>query len=172
LGLRFRPTSCRPLLSNPYGPPGNRNAKKHGLYASDARRREDKAVFQTLRAIEDDLAELSAQRRLILDGIGRKLRDLSKVEAYVGGLSSIVNKRTRALIPAVVEKHPLLEWIRRDLEMLGLERRSREIKLADYLEAKNGPGSWRSSSPSATGISSALCPRSATSGRGAPGARS
>ena len=52
-----------------------------------------------------------------------------------------MNKRTRALIPAVVEKHPLLEWIRRDLEMLGLERRSREIKLADYLEAKNGPGS-------------------------------
>ncbi|MET0153576.1 MAG: hypothetical protein ABW298_13325 [Candidatus Binatia bacterium] len=105
------------------------------------RTREDKAVFQTLRAIEDDLAELSAQRRLILDGIGRKLRDLFKVEAYVGGLSSIVNKRTRALIPAVVEKHRLLEWIRRDLETLGLERRSREIKLADYLEAKNGPGS-------------------------------
>jgi hypothetical protein len=125
------------------GPPGNRNAKKHGLYAGDARRidmrtREDKAVFQTLRAIEEDLADLSAQKRLILDGIGRKLRDLFKLEAYIGGLSSIVNKRARALLPAVVEKHRLLESIRRDLESVGLERRSRELKLADYLGAKKG----------------------------------
>jgi hypothetical protein len=48
-------------------PKGNKNAKKHGRYAGNARRidlrtRTDKAVFQTLRAIEEDLADLSAQK--------------------------------------------------------------------------------------------------------------
>jgi hypothetical protein len=106
---------------------GNQRARKHGLYAHDVsrvdmRKREDKAVFAALRAIEDDLADLSAAKRLILDGIGRKLRDLFKLDAWIETLESIVNKRKRALVPGVVEKHRLLESIRRDLEALCLER--------------------------------------------------
>lgn len=126
--------------------PGNRNARKHGIHAADAgridlRRREDRAVFDTLAAIEADLGgggEISAQRALILAGVGRKLRDLSKIESYLDGLSSIINKRRRDLLPIVVRKHQLLESIRRDLESIGLERRTEEAPdLGAYLESRS-----------------------------------
>lgn len=139
------------------GQPGNRNTRKHGLYAKDAgrvdmRRREDRAVFSTVQAIEEDLggsSAISAQRKVILDGIARKLRDLFKIEAYLGGLTSIVNKRRRCLLPVVLEKHRLLESIARDLERVGLERRKRDpLDLKAYLaertpaaqEPRNGDG--------------------------------
>jgi hypothetical protein len=100
------------------------------------RRREDKAVAAAIEALEEDQPDhLSAAKRLILGGIARKLRDLLKLDAYLDPLVSIVNRRTRALIPAAVERHRLLESIRRDLEALGLERRTRELPaLADYLK--------------------------------------
>jgi len=72
---------------------------------------------------------------VILDGVGRKLRDLFKLEEYLTSVS-IVNKRTRSLIPAVVEKHRLLESIRRDLETLGLERRARQAVTLESIAAE------------------------------------
>lgn len=127
----------------PGAPKANKNAMTHGLYSRDAgridlRKREDRAVFETLQAIERDLGDLSAQQALILAGIGRQLRDLHRVEAYLAGLKSIVNKRRRSLLPVVIEKHRMLESIRRDLEALGLERVKREpMKLQEYLAAKS-----------------------------------
>jgi hypothetical protein len=123
----------------------NSNAKKHGLYGADARRvdlrrREDRAVFETLRAIEGDLGgtdEISSQQRVVLESIGRKLRDLLKLEAYLESGISIINKRRRCLIPAVLEKHRILESIRRDLETIGLERRQpKALDLRAYLEKR------------------------------------
>jgi len=138
------------------GPPGNRNAAKHGLYAGDARRidmrtRADRAVFQTLRAIEDDLADLSTAKRVILDGVGRKLRDLFKLEEYLTSVS-IVNKRTRSLIPAVVEKHRLLESIRRDLETLGLERRARQAVTLESIAAEYAAKATSTATPDNTPV--------------------
>ncbi len=123
---------------------GNRNARKHGLYAADARRvdlrrREDRAVFETLRTIEGDLGgveEISSQRHVILEAIGRKLRDLLKLEAYLDGVS-IINKRRRCLIPAVLEKHRILESIRRDLETIGLDRKVKQPRsITEYIREK------------------------------------
>src|SRR5262249_19281711 len=104
-------TSSKPRSGAPIG---NKNAQKNGLYAKDAgridlRRREDRAVSNTLRAIEEDLggSALSAQERIILANFGRRLKDLFKIDAY-------------------------LDAIRRDLESLGLRRRAREApSLAD-----------------------------------------
>jgi hypothetical protein len=114
-------------------PIGNKNAQKHGLYAKDAgrvdlRRREDRAVSNALRAIEEDLggSALSAQERIILANLGRRLKDLFKIDAYLDTLSSIANKRSRTLWPVVAQKHAILDAIRRDLESLGLRRRARE----------------------------------------------
>jgi hypothetical protein len=151
--------TTRPLTSDVPEPPegplnrargaqkGNGNAKKHGLYAANAgridlRRSEDRAVFATQQAIELDLGgsdAISSQRKVILDGIGRKLRDLFKIEAYLAGLKSIVNKRRRCLFPIVLEKHRLLESVRRDLESIGLERREKQIaSLEEYLAHRSG----------------------------------
>src|SRR5262249_40146802 len=126
-----KPRSCAPI--------GNKNAQKHGLYAKDAgridlRRREDRAVSNALRAIEEDLggSALSAQERIILANFGRRLNDLFKIDAYLDTLTSIANKRTRTFWPVVVQKHSILDAIRRDLESLGLRRRAREApSLAD-----------------------------------------
>jgi hypothetical protein len=113
----------KPRFGAPFG---NKNGQKHGLYAKDAghvdmRRREDRAVSAALRAIEEDLggAELSAQERVILANLGRRLKDLFKIDAYLDTLPSIANKRTRALWPVVQQKHAILDAIRRDLESLG-----------------------------------------------------
>jgi hypothetical protein len=138
-------------------PKGNRNARKHGLYAQDARqidmrRREDRAVFAAIRAIEEDLGDITAAKRLILDGIGRKLRDLFKLDAWLETLVSIVNKRKRCLLPAVVEKHRLLESIRRDLEVLGLERHAKQLPsiheyMAQHDTAKNAAAKLEEPNP-------------------------
>src|SRR5262245_15629973 len=114
------------------GPPGNTNAQKHGLYARDASRidlrtRLDKAVITTVRAIEADLGgpdALSAQKRVILESVRRKLKNVLKVDEYLDG-RSIVDKRHRCLIPIVREQMSMLEGIRRDLIDLGLERKVR-----------------------------------------------
>lgn len=126
------------------GQPRNKNAAKHHLYSRDAgkvdlRRREDRAVVQTLAALEADLGDVSAQEALILAGIGRKLRDLAKIEEYLDGLSSIVNKRRKDLLPIVAKKHQLLESIRRDLESIGLRRRTKDVPdIGRYLSERYG----------------------------------
>jgi hypothetical protein len=139
-----RPKPCgKPGRS---GPPGNQNNRKHGLYARNAghvdmRRREDRAVAEALAALERDLGsdELSAQERIILAGIGRRLRDLFKIDGYLDTLSSIANRRRRALHPIVIQKHAILDAIRRDLEALGLKRRTRELTISSWLSGKNEP---------------------------------
>jgi hypothetical protein len=99
----------------------------------------------TLSAIEADLGEVSAQKALILAGVGRKLRDLAKIEEYLDGLTSIVNKKRKDLIPIVARKHALLESIRRDLEAIGLERRTREAPdIGRYLAERYGGSEKRS----------------------------
>jgi hypothetical protein len=125
-------------------PVGNKNAQKHGLYARDAgkvdmRRRENRAVSDALRAIEDDLggSALSAQERVILANLGRRLKDLFKIDTYLDTLPSIANKRRRTLWPVVLHKHVILDAIRRDLEALGLKRRTKELTFAEYTKAKD-----------------------------------
>ena len=94
---------------HPGGPPRrNQNARTHGIYARDAgrvdlRTRLDKAVIATVAAIEADLGgpdALSAQKRVILESIRRKLKNVLKVDEYLDG-RSIVDKRRRCLIPVV-----------------------------------------------------------------------
>jgi hypothetical protein len=130
------------------GPPlGSQNHLKHGLYARDAgridlRTKLDKAVVATISAIEVDLggvAELSAQKRVILEGIRRKLKNVLKVDEYLSG-RSIIDKRRRSLIPIVREQMAMLEGIRRDLLDLGLERRAKEpLTLAQWLRGEDEP---------------------------------
>lgn len=139
-GLPINTGSGKPGKS---GPPGNKNAQKHGLYARDAgrmdlRTRRDRALVTTMAAIEADLGgpeALSAQKRVILESVRRKLKNVLKVDEYLDD-RSIIDKRRRSLIPVVREQIQLLESIRRDLIDLGLERRNREpLSLREYLAA-------------------------------------
>lgn len=108
-------------------PAGNQNARKHGLRARDAgridlRRTEDRRAMHAIAAIETALdEELSPQRALILTNVGRKIRDVLRIEAYEHELGSIIHKRRRDVIPVTQAKWKLLESIERSLERLGLD---------------------------------------------------
>jgi hypothetical protein len=136
-------------VSKPLGgaPVGNKNAQKHGLFAKDAhrvdmRRRENRAVAAALRAIEDDLGgvtTLSAQEREIIANLGRRLKDLFKIDTFLDSVPTIANRRTRSLWPVALHKHVILDAIRRDLESLGLKRRTKELTFAEYMRVKDAP---------------------------------
>ena len=68
--------------------------------------------------------------------VGRRLKDLFKINTYLDTLPSTANRRTRALWPVVLHKHVILDALRRDLESLGLERSVRELPtLSAHLKA-------------------------------------
>lgn len=105
---------------------GNRVREQHGLRTRkrapiDRRRAVDRRVLDTIAAVEEALAErLSPQRRLILANIGRRLRDLAKMEAWENE-HGLFDQRRRSLTLVSEAKHKLLESIDRALERLGLD---------------------------------------------------
>jgi hypothetical protein len=114
------------------------------------RRHEARVVAAALAALEADLGgavELSAMEQLILAGIGRRLRDLHKIESYIDGLSSIANRRSRAVFPIVETKHKILDGLHRDLERLGLKRRTKELTIRSWLAGANENGTQSHAEP-------------------------
>jgi hypothetical protein len=89
------------------------------------RRREDRAVSAALQAIEDDLGcstALSAQERVIIANLGRRLKDLFKIDTYLDTLPSPANRRTRSLWPVVLQKHAILDAISKPSVFSGARR--------------------------------------------------
>lgn len=123
----------------------NENARKHGTYARDAgridrRRTVDRRVLATVEALEDALGpRLTPQRALIVANIGRRLRDLARIEAYVAELGTVVHKRRRDVLPIVEKSWKLLDSINRDLERLGLDvEKIAPRALGDHLADRYG----------------------------------
>ena len=48
-------------------------------------------------------------------------------------IGSIVNRKSKALHPVIVQKHSILDSIDRALERLGLKKRQREFTVADWM---------------------------------------
>jgi hypothetical protein len=116
---------------SPGAPKGNRNRQKHGLRTQtrshqDLRRAVDKRVAATMRTWEEALgARLSPQRAMIIANIGRKLRDLAKMETYELKLEqergTMFNRRRHSPLPISEAKWKLLDMIDRALERIGLD---------------------------------------------------
>lgn len=120
----------------------NRNAVKHGIYARNAgridrRRAVDRRVLETIAAIEQAIGpRLTPQRALILANVGRRLRDLARIEAYEDELGTIIARRKRAAWPITEAKWKLLDAINRDLERIGLDVEKRLGPTLDDIRAR------------------------------------
>lgn len=138
------------------GPPGNTNARTHGLHTLkkavatlggrvlSGRTR----VGRQLAAWRADLAadlggadQLSTQQRALLDEAVKLKLMLDSVDAWVLAQPSLVNKAKRALLPVVRERLALVGQLQSLLRDLGLGRRAREVpSLASYIEQQRPAG--------------------------------
>jgi hypothetical protein len=80
---------------------------------------------------------ISTQERAIVDLAVRTKLLLESIDAWLLTQPSLVNKRTRALLPVVRERQQLADGLSRYLQALGLERRAKPaLSLNEYLESK------------------------------------
>jgi len=79
----------------------------------------------TITTQQRALVELTVRTKLLVDS----------VDAYVLGMPSPVNKRSRSLFPVVKERGALVGQLQSLLRDLGLERRAREVDIAQQLAA-------------------------------------
>jgi hypothetical protein len=67
-------------------------------------------------------AALSPQRRRLVDMTARAALYVDHLDAWLVGQRSLVNARTRSLLPALVQRQALADHLARLLDRLGLDR--------------------------------------------------
>jgi hypothetical protein len=133
--------------------PGNRNARRHGLYAIRRSVAElcpddhDSELARGMAAVRQELADelgglpsLSAQTILVLDEIARVKVYRDTVDEYLFEmkLGAIIDRRKRSLKPIVRERVRLGETLVKHLALIGLERKVPQVPaLKDYLAEKS-----------------------------------
>jgi hypothetical protein len=144
-----------------------RNRSRHGLTAPMVRVR-----LQGFRAIDrrtaggraalafrSDLisalggeADLSPQRRRLVDMAAGATLLLDHVDGWLVGQRSLVNARTRSLLPVLNQRQSLADHLVRVLDKLGLDRLPRKVTdLATYVQQQYGPtGAGDARTPQAT----------------------
>jgi hypothetical protein len=125
---------------------------KHGLTAPLAKIRLQgfKAIDQRTQAARRMLdfkrelivalggeADLSPQRRRLVDLTARAALILDHVDVWLFSRESLINGRTRTLLPVVVQRQSIAEHLAKLLDRLGLERLPAKVPtLSEYLESR------------------------------------
>jgi hypothetical protein len=116
--------------------------KLAGFSAIDRRTaaaRETLAFRRELIAAQGGDTALSPQRRRLTDMAVRAALLLDHVDAWVLGQRSLVNSRTKALLPIVVQRQSLSDHLAKLLDKLGLDRVPQKVTdLASYVEQRYG----------------------------------
>ena len=136
----------------PGAPKSNKNARKHGLSTMKKALKElgssgiDKrtALGKALNAWRSELVAdlggtdaLSAMQHSVLDTLIKTKVILDSVDGYILRQGWIANMRKRAVWPIVRERQAIADSLVRQLQILGLERKAREVpSLRAYLEEK------------------------------------
>lgn len=77
---------------------------------------------------------------MILANIGRRLRDLARIEDFEATLPDIADQKRKAPYPIIEAKWKLLETIDRALERVGLDRsEGKATSLADVVARYSKP---------------------------------
>jgi hypothetical protein len=108
--------------------------KLRGFRAIDRRTvaaREALAFRSELVAALGGEADLSPQRRRLVDMTARAALLLDHVDGWLVGQRSLVNPRAKALLPVLVQRQALADHLARLLEKVGLERVPRRIPTLD-----------------------------------------
>jgi len=92
---------------------------------------------------------ITTQQLALVDMAVRSKLLVDSVDAYVLGMPSPINKRSRCLYPVIRERQGLVSQLQSLLRDLGLERRVKRLPdLSSYLATK---GTWDEDSPERTG---------------------
>src|SRR5215470_7699282 len=123
--------------------PPRATAQRHGLTrlraavrglggrVVDKRTTLGRALADWRQELIDDLGgtnAVSTQERAIVDLAVKTKLLLDSIDAWLLTQPSLINKRTRALLPVVRERQHLADALSRYLQALGLERRARPAK--------------------------------------------
>ena len=143
----------------PGGPPGNRKALKHGLYAYKAMLNGDglderTSLFKALREKEQELVtalggDPSPQEQAIIGDSVKNMLYIVSLDNYLMGLKSLVRKGRPH--PVLAIRTTLSTHLRENLKTLGLKRVAKTLSLQDILtkdddKPGNGTGTARMSS--------------------------
>jgi hypothetical protein len=138
------------------GPPGNANARKHGAFtlkravstlgnrAIDRRTTIGKALAAWRAELLTDLGGIEAvstqELALVEEAVKTKLI-LDSVDAWLLTQPALIERRKRAVLPAVRDRQALVSTLRALLGDLGLKRRAKAMPtLAEYLASKGSGG--------------------------------
>lgn len=85
-------------------------------------------------------AEVSPQRRKLVELAVRASLMLDHVDAWLLGRESLVNARSRTLLPVLVQRQALAEHLAKVLDRLGLDRAPKPVPALDaYIRSRYGP---------------------------------
>ena len=80
---------------------------------------------------------VSVQQRTIIECAATTKLMISSVDAWITSQPSLLT-RERKLIPVIMQRQQLVDSLTRMLAQLGLDRRSKEVSLQDYVKEKYG----------------------------------
>jgi hypothetical protein len=145
------------------GPPGNKNARKHGMHslkralnelrnrAIDNRTSMAKALAAWRGELIADLGGIenitTQELALIEEAVKTKLL-LDSVDSWLLAQPSLIDKRRRTLLPVVRDRQSLVATLRGLLGDLGLKRRSKSgPTLREYLNKRSDTESTDAAGP-------------------------
>ena len=113
-----------------------------GLAAIDMRT----VAAREMLAFRDELVaalggdpELSPQQRKLIDLAARTSLYLDHLDAWLIEQKTLINRRSRSVLPVLLQRQTLAEHLARLLDKLGLNRRPRQVPNFDeYLVKKYG----------------------------------
>ena len=110
-----------------------------GHRAIDGRTETGKALAKWRADLIRDLGgDASTQQLALVDLAVKSKLLLDSIDTWLLTQPTLVNKRKKSLLPVVRERQQLADGLAKYLAMLGLERRSREVSLQDYVKSKYG----------------------------------
>ena len=74
--------------------------------------------------------DLAVKSKLLLDSI----------DVWLLTQPTLINKRKKSVLPVVRERQQLADGLAKYLAMVGLDRRSKQISLKEYVQQKYGNG--------------------------------
>jgi len=81
-------------------------------------------------------ADLSPQRRRLIDMAARAALLLDHIDSWLVSQQSLINARTRAMLPVLVQRQSLADHLARVLDRLGLDRLPQRVQTVEELEAQ------------------------------------
>ncbi len=114
--------------------------KLRGLAAIDMRTvaaREMLAFRDELVAALGGDTELSPQRRKLVDLATRASLYLDHLDAWLAGQQTLVNRRSRSVLPVLLQRQSIAEHLAKLLDRLGLDRTAAKVPTLAAIRAES-----------------------------------